>query len=255
MATVADIFLVLCELAPLSLQYDWDNSGFLVGRSDREVRRVLLSLDVTSDVIDEAAEKGAELIVSHHPVIFEARRSITDLDQDGRMLLRLAEEKLAVISMHTNLDVAEGGVNDVLLTLLGAAAEGPLDEDGCGRTGWLSEACSMQRFLPLCRERLQTAGLRYHDAGHPVQHLAVMGGSGGDSVGRAYELGCDTYLTADIKYHQFLLAKELGINLIDGDHFCTEAPVMNMLADKLCARFPSIEFFVSSVHGQTAAFA
>ena len=255
MTTVSDIYSYLCELAPLSLQYDFDNSGFLVGRKAAEVRRVLLSLDVTGAVIEEATDRKAELIVSHHPVIFHARKSITDCDPDGELLLRLAENRLAVISMHTNLDIAEGGVNDVLLGLFGAEVEGALDEDGCGRVGRLAEALPMDRFLTQCRERLNTAGLRYYDAGRTVRRLAVMGGSGGDSIERAFALGCDTYLTADIKYHQFLLAKELGINLIDGDHYCTEAPVMPSLASKLSAAFPGVEFMLSKTHGQTAAFA
>lgn len=255
MKTVSDIFSCLCELAPLELQYPNDNSGFLLGRAEAEVRRVLLSLDVTTGVINEAEARGAELIVSHHPVLFDPRKSITDRDYVGDLMLRLAEKRIAVISMHTNLDIAEGGVNDVLLALLGARAEGALDEDGCGRTGWLTEACSLQHFLPFCKERLKTAGLRYYDAGRPVHHLAVMGGSGGSSLERAAALGCDTYLTADIKYHQFLLAKELGMNLIDGDHFCTEAPVMPVLAEKLTAAFPEVEFILSETHRQTDSFA
>ena len=254
MTTVADIHSFLCNVAPLSLQYDWDNSGFLVGRADREVRRVLLSLDVTSDVIGEAEEKDADLIISHHPVIFGDCKTVTDLDPRGRQLLRLAEDHISVISMHTNLDVAEGGVNDVLLSLFGAAPEGMLCEDGLGRTGLLPAEHSLQCFLSLCREKLNTAGLRYHDAGKPVRHLAVVGGAGGDYIERAAALGCDTYLTADIKYHQFLLAKELGINVIDGDHFCTEAPVMPVLKEKLAAVFPGIDFFLSARHRQTVRF-
>lgn len=254
MTTVADVFSFLCELAPLELQASFDNAGFLLGRKGTELHRVLLSLDVTRDVIREAVDERAELIISHHPIIFEPRKAVTDLDPDGKRLLLLAENRLAVISMHTNLDIAPGGVNDVLLGLFGAEPEGALDEDGCGRTGWLHEATTMRHFLPLCKEKLSSAGLRYYDAGRPVWHLAVMGGSGGDSIERAAALGCDTYLTSDIKYHQFLLAKELGINLIDGDHFCTEAPVMPVLAEKLSERFPKVNFTVSKRHRQTASF-
>ena len=255
MTTVNDIYSYLCGVAPLSLACEWDNPGLLVGRADREVRRVLLSLDVTSDVISEAVQKDAELIVSHHPVIFTPQKSITDRDADGRILLSLIENRLAVISMHTNLDVAEGGVNDVLLSLFGAEPQGVLDEDGCGRIGLLPEEYSIQSFLSLCREKLNTAGLRYYDAGRPVRRLAVMGGAGGDSVERAFALGCDTYLTSDVKYHQFLLAKELGINLIDGDHFCTEAPVMPALAEKLADAFPELNCMLSERHRQTVSFA
>lgn len=255
MTTVTEIFEYLCELAPLELQASFDNAGLLVGRGSASVERVLLSLDVTPDVIREAVEKKAQLIVSHHPLFLEPRKNVTDRDPDGEKLLQLAENRLAVISMHTNLDIAKGGVNDVLLDLFGAEPEGVLDEDGCGRTGWLPEALTMQEFLPRCKALLKTAGLRYHDAGRPVRHLAVMGGSGGGSIERAFALGCDTYLTADIKYHQFLLARELGINLIDGDHFCTENPVMAALAEKLSAKFPGLQILEAECHAQTACFA
>lgn len=255
MTKVSEIFGYLCELAPLELQMSFDNAGLLLGRSGAEVSRVLLSLDVTTDVIREAVDKKAELIVSHHPLFLEARKTITDGDPDGEKLLLLAENRLAVISMHTNLDIASGGVNDVLLGLFGAIPEGALDADGCGRIGRLPAPAALETFLPFCKDLLHTAGLRYYDAGKPVHRLAVMGGSGGGSIQRAYELGCDTYLTSDIKYHQFLLAKELGINLIDGDHFCTEAPVMKMLAKSLSARFPDLSVLMTEVHGQTARFA
>lgn len=255
MTTVAEIFEYLCELAPLELQASFDNAGFLVGRGSARVDCVLLSLDVTQNVIREAVEKKAQLIVSHHPLFLEPRKNVTDIDPDGEKLLQLAENRLAVISMHTNLDIAQGGVNDVLLGLFGAKPEGVLDEDGCGRTGWLAESCTMQEFLPRCKALLKTDGLRYHDAGRPVRHLAVMGGSGGGSIERAFALGCDTYLTADIKYHQFLLARELGINLIDGDHFCTENPVMSALSEKLSAKFPGLQILEAESHAQTACFA
>ncbi len=254
MTTVLDILEDLCALAPLELQEDFDNAGFLLGRGGTEVKKALLSLDVTGDVIDEAATLGAQLIISHHPVIFHPLKALTDAEPESELLLRLAERHIAVISMHTNLDIAEGGVNDVLLKLLGAQKEGCLDSSGCGRTGFVPE-CGMQDFLSLCKTKLQTAGLRFYDAGRPVRHIAVMGGAGGDSIKAAHALGCDTYLTSDIKYHQFLLAKELGINLIDGDHYSTEAPVMSELLDRLSKAFPTVSFRISEVHRQVIRFA
>ena len=101
---------------------------------------------------------------------------------------------------------------------------------------------------------MDSKGLRYYDAGRSVKRLAVMGGSGGDYIGCAVEKGCDTYVTADIKYHQFLEAKELGINLIDGDHFCTENPVIPSLCEKLRHEFPDVCFTVSARHGQVISF-
>lgn len=253
MSTTGEIFDFLCGIAPLELQMDYDNAGFLVGRKDAAVERVLLSLDITEKVIEEAVELGAKLIVSHHPLIWMPLKALND-DIGGRKVLLMAEKGIAAICMHTNLDIAEGGVNDVLIRLLGAEPEGPLDEDGCGRVGRLPSPVPMEEFLLLCKDRLRTGGLRYVSSGRPVERIAVMGGSGGSSLERAWTMGCDTYVTADVKYDRFLAAKELGINLIDGDHFCTENPVIPVLAEKLSRAFADTEFIVSQKHCQAVSF-
>ena len=254
MKTVKEIFEKLCEIAPLELQLEYDNAGFLIGRSDAPVKKALLSLDVTAEVVEEAITRGAQLIVSHHPVVWDAMRSITDRVPGNGKLLRLLENGIAVISMHTNLDMAKGGVNDVLISLLGAKNEGVFDEEGCGRKGSLEKPMPLEDFLSICKEKLNSRGLRYHDAGRPVEHIAVLGGSGGSNLIGAWQAGCDTFVTADVKYSVFLQARELGINLIDGDHFCTENPVVPVLAEKLRAAFPETEFVISELHDQTARF-
>lgn len=254
MTTVSDIFANLCELAPLELQCDFDNAGFLLGRAEREVKKVLLSLDITEEVISEAEEMGAELIVSHHPLIFTPLRSLTDKGS-GKKALKMAESGIAAICMHTNLDIAKGGVNDVLLSLLGAEELDVLDADGCGRVGELKEEISLDDFLVRCKDALHAKGLRYYNAGRPVKKLAVMGGSGADAIETAFNKGCDTYLTADIKYHQFQAAQDLGINLIDGDHFYTENPIIPVLAERLSKAFPDVEFTVSKRHHALIDFA
>lgn len=253
--TVNDIAKYLFRLAPLDLQLSYDNSGFLVGHGDAGVTKVLLALDVTNDVIDEAIDNGVQLIVSHHPLIWDAMKSVTDENVRQSKVMRLIENRIAVISLHTNLDIAEGGVNDVLIRLFGVEPKGGVDEYNCGRWGLLDKPTTMTEFLPICRKALNTNGLRYHDAGLPVQKIAVLGGAGGEEISCAKALGCDTYITSDIKYSDFIYAKEIGINIIDGDHFCTEAPVMPVLAQKLREQFPGIEFNISAVHKQTARFA
>lgn len=253
MVTIREIYGYLCELAPPELQMSFDNAGFLVGRADAPVTGVLLALDITDEVIDEAAEKRCELIVSHHPLIFHKLRSVTDQGPDARVL-HLLEKGIGAICMHTNLDIAEGGVNDVLLSLLGAACEGSLDAAGCGRFGLLPEPMPMPAFLAQVKSRLHAKGLRYYDAGKPVRRLAVMGGAGGDSLSDAWEKGCDTYVTADLKYHQFQDAAMMGLNLIDADHFFTENPVIPVLCGKLNARFPELLCRVSERHGALISF-
>lgn len=255
MTSIKEIYKYLCDLAPLELQMGFDNSGFQIGRLNKEVSKVLLSLDVTDDVVKEAEAIGAKLIISHHPLIFRGVKSIDGTYPEGERLLNLVEKGIAVISMHTNLDIAAGGVNDVLIELLGAKAEAPLDSENCGRIGHLNKAICIEDFLKICKEKLNANGLRYYSAGKRVFKLAVMGGAGGDNLEDAHANGCDTYVTSDIKYHQFLMAQELGINLIDADHFCTETPVIPVLKNKLSEAFPETEFIVSSVHKQIVNFA
>jgi len=254
MTKINDIVAFLEERYPLSLQLSFDNAGFLVGDRNVMAEKVMLALDVTSDVIEEAERAGAQLIISHHPVIWDAMKQMCPEDPQQKRIMELIRRNIAVLSLHTNLDIAENGVNDVLIGLLGASNDGPLDAENCGRVGKLESQKTMSEFLNLCKKRLQTNGLRYYDAGRSVEKIAVMGGSGGSAIMDAYLKGCDTYVTADLKYDHFLLAKEIGINLIDGDHFCTENPVIPYLCEVLTQRFNDVQFIVSEVHQQTAMF-
>lgn len=254
MASVGDILAFLDEKAPMAQKMEFDNVGLLVGRSERTVTRLVTALDVTEQVIEEAASLGAELIVSHHPIFFELK-AVTSADQNGRLALALAEKGISAICMHTNLDAAPGGVNDALMTALGGAATDVLEPDtGIGRVGRLPQPMAFSAFLSFVKSALHCNGLRYHDAGRPVERLAVCGGSGGGEIGLAADAGCDTYVTADVKYHQFLEAAQRGLNLIDADHFCTENVVVPVLAGWLRERFPMLDVRISQTHRQTAQF-
>lgn len=255
MIKVVDVFELLEGKAPCALKLDFDNVGHLVGHADAAVTRVMCALDVTDDVIDEAVSCGAELIVSHHPLIFGAVKSLTDATWVGRRILTLAENRIAAICMHTNLDAAKGGVNDALMAALGGRVTEVLDPvSSIGRIGELDSEMSLADFLKQTKAALNANGLRYHDAGRAVRRIACCGGSGGSDIALAHDAGCDTYVTADVKYDQFLEAKSLGINLIDADHFCTENVVVPVLAEWLRAAFPALDVRISQSHGQTAQF-
>lgn len=263
MKTVKDIFDFLNTLAPVQLKMSFDNVGILAGSEKASVKKCLLALDITDDVIDEAIALRADVIVSHHPLIFHELKSVVESDLVGRKLIKLVKNDISAVCMHTNLDIAQGGVNDALMSALGGSVSGYLEHCGvdseqnpvgCGRIGELAESVDLRSFLSVCKCALKTNGLRYHDAGLPVKRIAVMGGSGGDCIALAKSLGCDTYVTADIKYNGFLDAKELGINLIDADHFCTENVIIPVLHEKLSEKFEDVEFIISELHGQTAQF-
>lgn len=263
MTNVRQIFEYLNELAPVSLKMDFDNVGLLVGDAEASVNKCVTALDITDEVIAEATQMGAQLIVSHHPIIFGSLKSVTAGDLVGRKIIALIRNNISAICMHTNLDIAEGGVNDALISSLSAKPEHWLEycgtdkngnSVGCGRVGELDTEMQFEDFLGLCKTTLSANGLRYHYAEKPVKKIAVMGGSGGSSLMDAVAAGCDTYVTSDVKYNTFLDAKELGINLIDADHFCTENVIIPPLTDKLREKFGNVEFSISAVHKQTAQF-
>lgn len=263
MANVSEIRDYMEEKVPTSLKREFDNVGLLVGICGAEVSTVLCALDITDAVIEEALSIGAQLIVSHHPLLFDPLKHITDDDPKGRKVIRLIRSGISAICLHTNLDTVDGGVNDCLMAALGGKVTGLLDPHGtypdgrpCGisRLGELSAPVEFSEFLARTKQRLHSNGLRYVDGGRPVWKLACCGGAGGSDMWKAAEAGCDTYVTADVKYDVFLSAKELGLNLIDADHFCTENVVVPHLKQLLLAGFPDLDVRISRVHTQTAQF-
>lgn len=262
MIRVCDVAEALFRLAPEEMKMDFDNVGFLVGQSQAPAGRILVSLDITDEVVVEAARTGMQLIVSHHPLFFSLTR-VTDEDRIGRKIVSLLAAGISAVCMHTNLDAARGGVNDALARAAGLLEPQLLAADGTcgdgtpysyGRVGMIGAPCSLKDYMARLAPALGTRGLRYHDAGKPVHRVAVVGGSGGSELSKAILQGCDTLVTADVKYDVFLEAKECGINLIDGDHFCTENLVVPKLAEYLGMMFPGADIQISETHGQTARF-
>ena len=262
MTTVRDIYNALFAFAPAYMKYDWDNVGLLCGHFDAPVTTVLVALDPMPDVIEEAKAVGAQCIVTHHPLIFDAPRAINDESYTGRCILLLAEAHIAAINLHTNLDVCPGGVNDVLAGTLGLTAVSvlnPIGQDvqgrpyGLIRTGSVREQ-SLPAFAAFVKETLGCPGLRYADAGRPVQRVAVGGGSCGSAIDEVLAAGCDTLVTADLKYNHFEEAKYRGLNLIDAGHFETENPVCAVLARILCEALPDVRVLCSNVHKDETQF-
>ena len=242
MPTVAEIAAYLGEEIPLSLKEDYDNVGLLCGFPEREVSRVLVALDVTLETIREARELGAELIVSHHPVIFTPMKSILYDTPEGRRVIELLRGELSAICMHTNLDALEGGVNTALAHALGGEVTKMLPM-GC--VCRLREETDLPAFLALAENALNARDMRFYDAGRPVARLALCGGAGGDILYEAARLGCDTVLTGEIKHHQWIDGAELGLNLIEGGHFATENPVTPVLAGLLRRKYPALDVRLS----------
>lgn len=260
--TVKDILEMLQEKAPFELQLGFDNAGFLVGHMDGEVSRVLVALDITVPVVEEAKKLGCQLIVAHHPVIWGGAKSVTDQTPTGCKLLALIENHIAAICAHTNLDAVADGVNDALAKKLELSEVGQLKQDGVdgqgrpygiGRVGVVEEQ-SLEEFAGFVKDSLGSNGVRFVDAGKPVRKVAVGGGSCSDMMGDALALGCDTFVTSDVKYDGFLDAKALGLNLIDAGHYPTENVVCPVLKDWLERAYPELEVTVSQVHHEVFSY-
>ncbi len=249
MTTVNDILELMETIAPQALKMSWDNAGLLCGSRSTPVTKVLVALDPFEHVCDEAADWGAELIVTHHPVIFAPQRSVVDDNSVGRCILKLCRNGISAINAHTNLDQAEGGVNDILAQTLGLESIETIFENNQQllRCGFVPEQ-SLQDFMATVKQKLHCEGLRYCDAGKPVRKVAVGGGACGSEMMDAYRAGCDTFVTADVKYNHFWDAHDLGMNIIDAGHFCTENPVCTYLAEKIAAAFPDVAVRISESH-------
>lgn len=249
MTTVREIESFLYGWAPRELAESWDNVGLLVGDPEATVERVLVALDITPQVAEEALERGCQLIVAHHPVMNCAWHPVQTVradDRQGRTLTALLRGGVAAICMHTNLDAAEGGVNDQLARVLGLTDTIPLNEQKIGRIGTLSCEKPLEQFLHDVVKSLGCRGLRYRSGGRPVRRVAVGGGACGEYIPQALAQGCDTFVTSDLRYNDFLDTQ--GLNLIDAGHFPTEDVVCAEVVRRLQKAFPDIRVSKSAVH-------
>lgn len=258
MTKVFDIERAIFEWAPKDAAMPGDNVGHLIGEPDCEVHRVLVALDITPEVVHEAVEGKFDLIVSHHPVMnctWSPVQTIRDDNVQGKMFIDLIRGGVSAICMHTNLDAAVGGVNDVLAERLGAMNAVVIEGgEGVVRAGELAEETSLQEFLHTVKISLKPNGIRYVDGGKPVRKVAVGGGACGEFFRCAAAHGCDTFVTSDVKYNQFLDAKDIGLNLIDAGHFPTEDPVCEALIAFLADRFPQLTIQKSLSHKESIQY-
>ena len=248
MITVRQVYEAMQAIAPLELAESWDNPGLLVNCC-RPVDRVLVTLDITPDVVEEAAAKGCGLIVAHHPVIFSPLKRLAPKD----VPFQLVQNGISAICMHTNLDAAEGGVNEVLAGMFGMRNWEPF-AGGCGRVGEVDLitvpelAQKAQDALGKRCNRPETGPavqVKYTDSGMPVQRLAVISGAGGSLFEEAIAVGADCLLTGEANHHHACDAARLGLSLIAAGHYATEFPVCAAIADRLRTAFPELEVRVS----------
>ncbi|MDR1693439.1 MAG: Nif3-like dinuclear metal center hexameric protein [Oscillospiraceae bacterium] len=246
MITVHDILKKLEEWAPLNLAVKDDPVGLQAGERFKSVRKVVISLDITKAVIAEAVAGGADLIVTHHNIVRTYELRPTDETDAGGVLLALCRSGLASVAMHTNLDAAPGGINDVMASLIGLNDVSVYDQkEGIGRIGTLPDPTDTQTFAKHCKEVFRSGVVRYHDAQKPVSRVAICSGGGGSLFFDGIKAGCDTFVTGDVGHHYFLTAANQGVNLLDCGHFATENIIVPVIADFLQKAFPELTVILS----------
>ena len=227
---VTDVLNMVNQIAPYELAEEWDNPGFLFGRKNAEVTRVVVALDLTQQTVDEAKALGAQLIVTHHPIMFSAVKRVTDETREGRLMLDMAQAGIAHIAAHTNLDAAPGGVNDTLMKLMGAQN---VRGEGFVRAGELEEGMTFGMLCARAQQKLHAAVRAYGAADTPVHVLGCCSGAGGSELDDAMALGADCFITGEIRHHEALDAVDKGCCVIEAGHFETENPVCEVLAAAL----------------------
>lgn len=247
MSTVTHIYDAIDRLAPFWLTMDFDNTGILVGDRNREVSCALLALDCTPAVIEQAKQLGAQLIVTHHPVIFHPLKRVNE----DAVVYQLIRSDIAVISAHTNLDIAQGGVNDALASAIDLrdcrGLELLNEQTGAwlGRIGTLPEPLSPEAFAAHIKACLNASSIKFSAAPRAIHTVALCSGSGADCLDAAISAGADALLTSEVKQHEYLAAAAAGISIFDAGHFDTEDIVIEPLRDYLAKEIPDVHFFTT----------
>lgn len=233
---------------PKHYAMEWDNVGLQVGRSDKEVKRIYLALDATDEVIEEAADWGADMLITHHPMIFKAMKKINDEDFIGRRVLKLIRDDISYYAMHTNYDVmgmAELSADYLKLKerqVLSVTAETEQGPQGFGRVGKLPEPMSLKECALYVKEALSLNDVRlYGEPEQMVETAAVCTGSGKSMIPDALKKGAQVYITGDIDHHTGIDATAQGLAVIDAGHYGTEYIFMEAVSRKLSAEFPELK--------------
>lgn len=236
---ISQITEVIERFAPLGWQESYDNAGLIVGRPDDEVHKALLAVDVTEEVLDEAEAEGCDIVLTHHPIIFHALKRFNSADPVQRCVERAIRSRIALYACHTNLDSAPEGMSWRLAEILGVGNLGVLQPSeagegvGFGVVGELSESIDTVEFMQFIRRKLGVKVVRYSDtATSAVRRVAVCTGAGASLIGEARRAGADIYITADLKYNDFMTPDKV-LTVADIGHFESEYCAIELLFDIL----------------------
>ena len=245
--TVADLIGIMEQIAPSGLSEEWDNVGLQVGRRDWPLKRVWVSLDPTPAVVSAACDASVDLLITHHPLMFKAPKSIDFATPLGQIIQQSARHQLSIYSAHTNLDIVTGGINDILADRLELTDIAPLEAasssagEGIGRVGTLARPTTLVSFARKIKEMAGFKTLRYSGNPElPVRRAAVCSGSGSSLMGAFFASGADVYISGDLKYHDARDVEAAGLGLIDVGHFASEHLIVGILAERLRATIETL---------------
>ena len=236
---VYEIAELIEKVAPKTLAYEWDNVGLLVGDKNKEIKKIFVTLDTNLATVHQAINAGADMIISHHPIFFDPLKKIEYGTPQGDLVRLLIKNDMPLYAAHTNMDVAEGGINDKLaeifqlsdVKVLETVSDNP--SVGLGRYGKGKREVNFSSFTEISKMLLRTP-IRYAgDGGKIIKNIAVAGGACADLAALAKSKGCDVLITSDVKYHEMIDAYELGICMIDAGHYPTEICVLEIFEDIL----------------------
>lgn len=242
MVKLSDIFNIMEEIAPMSLAESWDNIGLQIGNPEEELQGVMLALDASIEAVEDAANSGFNLLLTHHPLFFSPLSSININSPSGKLIEASIKKSVSIFSSHTNLDSVSGGVSDMLADLLELGNREPIEPanasgEGLGRMGTLSKALSIEEIVTILKKKLSAKNVGViGDTNMRVNKVALCGGSGGSLIGAASRLGADLFISGDIKYHQAREAEELALPVIDVGHFSSEKIAIDGLKNILKAK-------------------
>lgn len=260
MIKVNNIIKEMELLAPTYLKEDFDNVGLMVGDKNKEVKKVLLALDCTLKVIEEAKKENVELIITHHPLIFKRPSSITTDTLQGKKIIELIKNDISLYSSHTNLDSVENGLNDTIVSILGFDNFKILeknkrdDKAGLGRIVSLKESIQLEDLISKIKKSLNINNLRVVKGKDKVNKIAIINGSGQDFIGKAVALGADCIITGDTTYHFASDYKEMEISILDVGHFASEQITFFNVMENLKEKFKDVEFITSTVEEDPFSF-
>lgn len=260
MIKVNNIIKEMELLAPTYLKEGFDNVGLMVGDKNKEVKKVLLALDCTLKVIEEAKKENVELIITHHPLIFKRPSSITTDTLQGKKIIELIKNDISLYSSHTNLDSVENGLNDTIVSILGFDNFKILeknkrdDKAGLGRIVSLNESIQLEDLISKIKKSLNINNLRVVKGKDKVNKIAIINGSGQDFIGKAVALGADCIITGDTTYHFASDYKEMEISILDVGHFASEQITFFNVMENLKEKFKDVEFITSTVEEDPFSF-